>query len=337
MSAKFVISPKAVWGDYQDVGCSAGCRLYAGLTFDPRPVLVVSDWIWPSRLVIGAIFGVGAYWAMNTNPDTEVLNLQLSAEPLSPILDWGKRIWRYMDLAKFVSMLQNHSLYFSVVAELGDDMEAACPRLTNGADPFQQQDAFGRWSLGRCINFASCWHLAEDESAAMWNIYAGRHQGIAVQSTLKALSSAFPAAEQEDANKILKIGFVDYIDPDGEELLPRFANMYAQVLRKRQWYAYENEMRLVCCPPDNWVEPVSINEPGRFRRSGVWVRCNLRELIQSVVVAPKAPPYLRAAVSEVFKRFEFDPAIVKSSRLNETVVPPNIDAYRAALRKLSTR
>ena len=108
--------------------------------------------------------------------------------------------------------------------------------------------------------------------------------------------------------------------------------MYAQVLRKRHWYKYENEVRLLCTRPDNWVEPVSVNEPGHFRRSGVWVRCNLREMIRSIVVAPKAPSYLKPALSEVFKRFGFDPAIVKTSRLNETVTPPNIDVYRAAIR-----
>lgn len=157
---------------------------------------------------------------MDTNSGAEVLDLQLSAEPLSHIPDLSARILPYMDLAKFISMPQNQALYFSVVAKLGDDMEAASPRLPSSADPFQQQSVFGLWSLCRCITFASCWHLAEDESAAMWSIYSGRDQGIAVQSTLKALSIAFPVALQEDANKIVKFGRVEYIDPEYEEVPP---------------------------------------------------------------------------------------------------------------------
>ena len=143
---------------------------------------------------------------MDTNSGAEVLDLQLSAEPFSHIPDLSARIWRYMDLAKFVSMLQNQALYFSVVAKLGDDMEAASPRLPSGADPFQQQSVFGLWSLCRCITFASCWHLAEDESAAMWSIYSGRDQGIAVQSTLKALSIAFPSPSRRTQIRSSSLG-----------------------------------------------------------------------------------------------------------------------------------
>jgi len=240
-----------------------------------------------------------------------------------------------MDLAKFVSMLQNGGLYFAVLAQLGDDMEAAPPRLPKGAGPLEEERVFGGWSLFRCISFANCWHRAEHESAAMWAIYAGRHQGVAIQSTLKALSKAFPTATEEHVNKMLKIGFVEYIDPDAEEPLPFLIDGYKAVLRKRLWYSYEQEVRLICNPPDNWVEPTSMGARGGFKRSGVWVRCDLKEAIQNVVVAPKSPPYLEAAVREVFGRFGFDPGRVKPSGLNQTVAAPNSDALRAALRAIS--
>jgi hypothetical protein len=171
----------------------------------------------------------------------------------------------------------------------------------------------------------------------MWAIYAGRHQGIAVQSTLNGLGRAFPTAVMEDVNKILKIGRVEYIDPNTEITPPRFSNMYDNVLRKRLWYAYENEVRILCSPLNNWVEPALTNEPGRFKRSGVWVRCNLHELIQSVVIAPHAPPYFKPAVSEIFRRFGFDAGSVKTSMMNECVVAPDPDGVRAALEELARK
>lgn len=229
---------------------------------------------------------------MNNKQGVEILDLKLSAESFAQIPDWNSRIWRYMDLAKFVSLLQNGALYFPVVAELGDDLEGTPPRVPSG-NALQELSAFSAWSVNRCITFASCWHLGEDESAAMWAIYAGRQQGIAIQSTLDALKKAFPPAAREDLRETLKIGLVEYIDPDLEVTPPHITNLYADVLRKRHWYAYEKEVRVICSPPDNWVGPVSVNEQGRFRRSGVLVRCNLRELIQQVVVAPHAPPYFR--------------------------------------------
>jgi hypothetical protein len=209
---------------------------------------------------------------MKTDRPAEILDLEFSREPLSPLPDLKARIWRYMDLAKFVSMLQNNALYFPVVADLGDNLEAAPPRLPSNASAMERQSAFSSWSLFRCINFASCWHLAEDESAAMWAIYAGRHQGIAIQSTLQALFQSFPVAAQEDANGILKIGRVEYTDPDREEVPKKLVDSYAAVLRKRHWYRYEEEVRIICSPPDNWMEPTSMNSPGGFQRAGVWVR-----------------------------------------------------------------
>jgi hypothetical protein len=269
------------------------------------------------------------------NPATEILHLGLSHEPLSLIDDWNEKIWRYMDLAKFVSMLQNDALFFSVVAMLGDDLEAAPPTLPKSDDAFQKRKACSIWSLNRCINFASCWHRSDDESAAMWMIYAGGDQGIAIQSTLDGLRRAFPPATEEDANKILKIGLVDYIDPSAEVPLPRIGNTYQSVLLKRMWYASEREMRIICSPPDNWIEPSSLHESGGFKKAGVWVHCGLRELIQAVIVAPKAPSYLEPAVREIFRRFGFNPAIVKASRLNEAVVWPDPAAVRAVLKSMS--
>jgi len=36
----------------------------------------------------------------------------------------GRQIWRYMDLAKFLSLLTTRSLYFACPSELGDHMRA---------------------------------------------------------------------------------------------------------------------------------------------------------------------------------------------------------------------
>jgi len=266
---------------------------------------------------------------VKTDCPAEILDLGFSKEPLSPLPVEESRIWRYMDLAKFVAMLQHGALYFPVMAKLGDDLEAAPPRLPTDADEIERQRLFSFWSVCRCTLFASCWHLAEDESAAMWAIYAGRHQGIVIQSKISTLLTAFPAAEQEDMNKMLKIGRVEYIDPDLENRAEKFPNLYAAVLRKRHWYRYEDEIRIICSQSENWVPNTSTQEGERFCRSGVWVRCDLRKLIQRVVVAPKAPSYLKPAVSEIFKRFGFDPASVHDSRLNETVRAPDPEKVHA--------
>jgi hypothetical protein len=233
-----------------------------------------------------------------------------------------REIWRYMDLGKLVSMLQHKALYFPVVAALGDELEAARPRLPEGSSADDQHKRWRSWNLWRCISFASCWHCASTESAAMWEIYAGRNQGIAIRSTLDGLSSAFPPAESDDIGQLVKGGFVEYMDPDFEEALPpRLSEK--EVLRKRKWYSYEHEFRALCLRSGNWIEPPGPFEPGAYKTAGVWVHCDLNRIIEAVIVSSKACPYLEPAVREVLKRFGFNPELVSPSRLNEAVIPPN--------------
>lgn len=271
---------------------------------------------------------------MSSKPRPKAWNLGLSTEPLSAVPP-DTRIWRYMDLAKFISMLQNGALYFSVLAMLGDDMEAALPRVPENASAVDRMRAYTDWNFIRSTMFASCWHVAQHESAALWSIYGGRHQGIAIQSSMRSLTNGFPLATQEDIRQIVKVGRVEYIDPDLRELPARFGNSYSQALAKRKWYSYENELRLLCSPFENWREPALFGDPGQFAESGAWVACNLRLIFESVVIAPMAVPYLESVVREVLAKFEFDPVIVKSSELNETVKRPDLERYREEMRRFA--
>lgn len=224
-------------------------------------------------------------------------------------------IWRYMDLGKLISMLVHQALFFPVVASLGDELEAARPKLPAGSTETERRQASFSWKQWRCICFANCWHCSEAESAAMWEIYAGRNQGIAVKSTFQSLASAFPAAAEDDKGQLIKVGLVEYIDPDLEQAMPSRLDGDIEVLRKRNWFSYEQELRLIFTIPNNMVDPWEDGAP--FRTAGIWVPCDLRRLIEGVLIAPKAPPYLESAVREVLKLFEFQPELVKPSRLSE--------------------
>jgi hypothetical protein len=50
-----------------------------------------------------------------------------------PPSDRGVKIWRYMDLAKFVSLLQDSSFHFCRADRLGDPFEGSVP-LKNSAE-----------------------------------------------------------------------------------------------------------------------------------------------------------------------------------------------------------
>lgn len=58
------------------------------------------------------------------------------------------------------------------------------------AIPTLQEYLKRRWSAFMRANFVNCWHMNDDESQAMWKIYAGENAGIAVQSTVGRLIKA---------------------------------------------------------------------------------------------------------------------------------------------------
>jgi hypothetical protein len=52
---------------------------------------------------------------------------QLTNEP-QPMVGRSEKIWRYMDLAKFVSLLSSEALYFACPCEFKDPYEGAYPK-----------------------------------------------------------------------------------------------------------------------------------------------------------------------------------------------------------------
>ena len=83
-------------------------------------------------------------------------------------------LWRYMDVARFIALLDSKALYFARVFELGDPWEAAWPSglkqravETLGASG----QMFGYYQLAAAQAVVSCWHENDNESVAMWRLY----------------------------------------------------------------------------------------------------------------------------------------------------------------------
>ncbi|MBL4788227.1 MAG: hypothetical protein JKY60_03995 [Kordiimonadaceae bacterium] len=107
------------------------------------------------------------------------------------------KIWRYLDLEKFRSLLEQQAIYFSSARQFDDAFEGSITKrhfayrlkTSQGVfgveSDFQQKhtsDAF--YELTR-LTKVSCWHMNQHESAAMWKLYLKDGKGIAIQSTLR--------------------------------------------------------------------------------------------------------------------------------------------------------
>src|SRR4051794_33087869 len=88
------------------------------------------------------------------------------------------KLWRYLDLAKYVSLISSATVWFSRADLLGDPFEGSMSEANGRLRPevyadseippeaFELFAAARRESLRR--TYVSCWHKGEWESAAMW-------------------------------------------------------------------------------------------------------------------------------------------------------------------------
>jgi hypothetical protein len=131
------------------------------------------------------------------------------------------KIWRYVDLAKFLHMLATGTLYFPCAAtELKDPYEGYLPR--SHIEPERQlmrdyiaQEPTRDPGLLRRLEThflgVSCWHINEHESEAMWQLYTAMGQGIAIESTKARLEGAL-------GNDGIIVDQVRYIDFESDEI-----------------------------------------------------------------------------------------------------------------------
>jgi hypothetical protein len=157
----------------------------------------------------------------------------LTVDPSTPI-------WRYRNLDKLLWTLAKGCLWFARADTLGDRYEGTRTRAFR--DTFLKQltdllptEADTEEFLGKVgsINRAfvqntsvNCWHMSEHESAAMWSLYVGLGQGVAIRSTIDRLLRAIPVGDADatgrDENGLAKavtveFGTVTYIDYHTDE------------------------------------------------------------------------------------------------------------------------
>lgn len=211
-------------------------------------------------------------------------------------------IWRFMDFAAFIDLLDSSSLHFSRLDALGDPFEGYGTAMdylkfklpeqifrAAGGVPAPVRDKLEEWRAQQSREheqdeavtllkrmavaetcWANCWHMAEQESVAFWKIYHPRNKIIAVQSTVASLRDAI----RSDAERHISIGAVRYEDDRS-----RPASVAKQAISKTRAFDYEQELRAVLTPPAG---------PAGAMGDGVKVPVDLGTLVSGVRLSPIA-------------------------------------------------
>jgi hypothetical protein len=241
------------------------------------------------------------------------------------------KIWRYVDLAKFVNMLATRSLYFACTSQMPDPYEGWLPRshinammeltrtyldqIKNTRDSILAQepsrdpapldaileDAQRKLDIPtmlRRVNIKfglNCWHINEDESDAMWRLYGAVGNGIAIESTEDRLKGVLSAEG-------IIVDRVRYMDLDRDEI--EKGHTHYGLFIKRKSFAHEQELRATILLPTPGI--------------GTLVPCDIDALIAKIHISPEAPSFYADTVRYIIERADIEiKAPVLQSKLLE--------------------
>jgi len=212
------------------------------------------------------------------------------------------RLWRYMDFTKFLALLEDSALFFSKATRFEDPYEGAfsksnrqhrdfvLSRTQQEPQPVVEQDS-EHYAI-------SCWYAATHESAAMWQLYAGSNDAIAIRTSFGKLRTALP-----DCVKIGLVKYADYNQQWISEQAPIHRFMY-----KRISFKHEAELRAIIDLDD---PNVPLN--GQIRNGNYVVGLDLNRLITHVFVSPKSQDWYFDLVCKVCKRYGLKTQPIRSS------------------------
>lgn len=222
-------------------------------------------------------------------------------------------VWRYMDFVTFVWILQHSALWFSRADYFEDKWEGAYPVPTLAALKASMNES-GTWDRYsemiteiRYTIYINCWYANDYESAAMWQLYAGAGNAIAIRSTVARLSESLST----DARNI-HIGKIKYIDYEKDAL--RDVNIFLPYLCKRRSFEHESEVRLIMWSSEESNATQDERDlRGAEKPAGHAIKADLNKMLESVYVSPKAKAWFVDLVKDVLVKYAYGNVTIKQS------------------------
>jgi hypothetical protein len=228
-----------------------------------------------------------------------------------PAVEDDVTMWRYMDVMKFLSLLQSQAIFFPSATVLSDPWEGSVSPINHVVRPTlypdlteEQRDHLNQ-ALSRGIQemrhqiCISCWHESEHESSAMWNVYAPRGLGVAVMTTYRHIRDAL-----HDCPLPIFGGRVKYYDPRTQGVPDH--NVYLPYFYKRRSFEYERELRLIIDSEAN------LDKKPEFI-GGLNIPVAVALLVKQVFLAPTTPDWAANAIGGAVRAFGYDFEVTRST------------------------
>jgi hypothetical protein len=230
-------------------------------------------------------------------------------------------VWRYMDMWKFMSLLETSTFYFSRLDTLEDPFDGQLrpyelphaknlvlhalmetpsvkERFEASWDKLLRQGATSRYGPA----YVSCWHVAKHSSIAMWKLYCPSGQGVAIVSTVGKLR------ELADLEPALAIGKVEY---ESVKRLGRVDKWEELLFLKRREYEFEREVRMVL------RYPLQEHLSNDFDGAGVRLPVDITDLIRKVWIPAGGTAWQQSALASIIQKLGLKVEIGRSRLLDD--------------------
>ncbi|MDO7875050.1 hypothetical protein Q5H93_09940 [Hymenobacter sp. ASUV-10] len=240
-------------------------------------------------------------------------------------------LWRYMELDRFKSFLDQKALFFSRADKFSDPFEGSIPKKEHdfrpemhramarhyGNEPDEEQIAKSIADLAythmmfRRIHVVNCWHNNSNESDAMWRLYLKSNEGVAIQTTTARLIQSLEGTAQD-----IDISKVRYLDYDkgvfyGADYPHRSYNMFMPLIHKRNEFIHEREVRIIhqVREAENDLEFWDKQPSDK----GMFIKLDIGILVDKVILPPTSDEKVRQEVEFLIKSRGYDFELEKST------------------------
>lgn len=248
------------------------------------------------------------------------------------------KVWRYMDIAQLISMLDKKALFFVRSDKLQDSFEGLLTKASinslnsslekvNDNDPCKyivkqvidiMKDVPNK---GKPYFYINSWHKSEYESMAMWSIYAKSNKGISIQSNFQKLKECLLNShchynEERIKSPFIHLKDVEYVNTE----------VYCQDFSDKKWnlncyfnklksYDYEREVRAVIdltSESDNEFDYKEVIE-----NNGIYIYISL-DFVEKIFVCPLAPNWVFDVVKSIAEKYGVsEEKVVRSSLITD--------------------
>ncbi len=219
-------------------------------------------------------------------------------------------LWRYMDLSKFISMLETNALWLARADTFRDKHEGRFPDVMKKIiDKAYEKFDDDEKSIVKDTNdfqdyliknsFISCWHKNLDENMVMWEIYGKDCNAVAVQTTVESLIENIDTSSVKGTSLLLK-NVIYQNASDITEVLPYTECFF----RKRPHFTFEKEVR-ICLDTYSHLKPLKSTVYGHN------ISVHINGLIEKILIHPDSSKWFMDVVNSITNKYEIHAKVLR--------------------------